>query len=400
MKILLLSPDRNLQGELAGYLGRQKLLVDLACDGEEGWHQLQTFAYDVLVLQAALPKLDGLTLCGRLRDIGNTVLILLLTEAGDSDTFARGLSSGADACLARPFQETMLLAQLHALSRGRGMRRAKATLDWGGLQLDPISRRVNFKGQSLTLNRKEYQLVELLLSHPTRVFSQSDIADRVWTLDEQLPTEATVRSHMRSLRRKLEKTGARDLIATHYGQGYCLNPALSPGPIRGMDSITENFWNEAMAANTRLQAEMVRREQVEADLRRTNAFLRAAQQVARIGCWEVDLSTREIYWTEELFLLHGLTPSRSAPTYEESLALIHPDDRALHDREIRTPALKGQAFEANLRIVRANDGQVRLVNARGGPVLDAKGKLTRLLGTTCDITRWGPADCPMPPFHG
>lgn len=116
--------------------------------------------------------------------------------------------------------------------------------------------------------------------------------------------------------------------------------------------------------------------------------LRTAQQVAQIGSWEVDVQTRITYWTEELFLIHGLEPNRPAPNHEEVLTLIHPEDLQLHEDAIRAPAMRGEAFEANLRIIRANDGEVRYINARGGPLFDANGNMIKLTGTTFDVTRW------------
>jgi DNA-binding response OmpR family regulator len=398
VKILLVAPNGERRDSLYRCLTGQNLVVDGADDGETAWHQLQTFLYDVIVLEAVAPGIDGPSLCRRLRKVGNPLLILLLVDAGDSETLAHGLECGADVCLAKPFTEKLLLANLRALARSRGFRRAKPTLSWGGLRLDPTARRVTCSGQELTVNRKEYQLLELFLSQPKQVFSQSDIADRLWTLDEQLPTQATVRSHMRSLRRKLEKSGHPELIQTRYGQGYCLDPSLGAeartvegkrsSTVAPMDNITANFWQEAMAANARLREEIERREQVEAQLRRSDAMLRTAQKVAQIGCWEYDIKTRQIFWTDELFDIHGLTPGPTAPNHDEVLALTHPDDLEIHEREVVLPAQRGQAFEANLRIVRANDGQVRTVNARGGPVFDASGAMVKITGTTFDITRW------------
>ena len=155
-----------------------------------------------------------------------------------------------------------------------------------------------------------------------------------------------------------------------------------------MDSITTNIWQELMTANACLQQEIEQRHQAEAQVRRSEMMLRTAQRVAQIGCWEADVSTQEIYWTEELFLIHGLSPEGPVPNYEESLGLIHPDDRQLHEEAIHAPALRGEPFEANLRIIRANDGEVRYINARGGPLFDANGKMVKLTGTTFDVTRW------------
>lgn len=397
MKILLVSPDPSLRSALHQVLSRHSFIVDSATDGEEAWELTQAFIYDVILLEAALPKLDGIHICRRLRDVGNAVLLLLIVESPGSETCVQGLDNGADAWLSKPVREPELMAQLLALSR-RGARRASPVLVWGPLRLDPTARQVTCQGQGLKLNRKEYQLLELFLNHPRQMFPHSEIADRLWTLDEQIPTDATIKSHIRSIRRKLEQVGPQDLIQTHYGQGYCLNPAydfgtqhpkpVPPSPELMMDSITANIWQELMTANVLLQQELEQRRQVEIQLRRSEAMLRSAQQVAQIGCWEVELETQQIYWTDELFLIHGLVPDRPAPSAQEVLTLIHPDDLQIHEELIRAPILRGEAFEANLRIVRVNDGAIRYINARGGPILDKAGKMIKLTGTTFDVTQW------------
>ena len=398
MKILLLSADKNLRNKLYQELSRQSLIVDVATEGEEAWDLLRSFMYDVVLLEAALPKMDGLTLCRRLREVGNPVLILLMIEPNDAETCIQGLEIGADACLAKPIQPPNLMAHLRALAR-RGMRRASPKLSWGPLLLDPTARRVTCQGQDVKLNRKEYQILELLLGHPRQMFSRSTLGDRLWTLDEEVPSDATIKSHIRSLRRKLEKAGgAEDLIQTHYGQGYCLNPAYDPGtqssqrgapmPELMMDSITANIWQELMTANARLHQEIEQRKQIEAQLRRSEMMLRTAQRVAQIGCWEFDIHTRETYWTEELYLIHGLDPSGPVPTEAAVMAMIHPEDRQLHEEAIRAPALRREPFEVNLRIIRSSDGAVRHINARGGPLFDAEGKMVKLTGTAFDVTQW------------
>ncbi|PZV13010.1 MAG: transcriptional regulator [Pseudanabaena sp.] len=397
MKILLVSPDPSLRSTLHRILSRHSLIVDGATDGEDAWELTQAYVYDAILLEAALPKLDGINFCRRLRDVGNPVLSLLIVESPGSDTCIQGLENGADAWLSKPVQEPELMAQLLALSR-RGARRASPVLVWGPLQLAPTARQVTCQGQVLKLNRKEYQLLNLFLNHPRQMFSHSEIGDRLWALDEQLPTDATIKSHIRSIRRKLEQVSTQNLIQTHYGQGYCLNPVYDPGPKLPktvpptselmMDSITANIWQELMTANFLLQQELEQRRQVEIKLRRSEMMLSSAQRVAQIGCWEVDLQSQQIYWTDELFLIHGLAPNRPAPSPEEVLTLIHPDDLQIHEKLIRTPALRGEAFEANLRIVRVNDGEIRYINARGGPILDNLGKMIKLTGTIFDVTQW------------
>ncbi|MBD2426948.1 response regulator [Phormidium sp. FACHB-1136] len=396
MKILLVSADKILRHTLHQTLSRHGFIVDLATDGEDAWDLLQAFMYDLVLLEALLPRLDGVSFCRRLRNVGNPILVLLMTEAQPSEHCVQGLDSGADACLPKPIQEPELLAHLRALSR-RGLRRASTTLAWGPLTLNPTARQVLCQGQVVKVNRKEYQLLELLLSYPRQMFSCSDMGDRLWPLEDSLPTDATLKSHIRSIRRKLEQAGVQDLIQTHYGQGYCLNPRYDPGskpahrpdtmPDMMMDSITANIWQELMAANARLTQEIEQRKQIEAQLRRSETMLRNAQRVAQIGCWEATISTREVYWTEELYLIHGFDPSDPPPTPEQIEALIHPDDQQLHADVIQAAAQRGEAFEANLRIIRA-DGEVRYINARGGPLFDDDGKMVKLTGTTFDVTRW------------
>lgn len=395
MKILLVSAEQGRQKTLRQTLSRHSFVVDLASDGEEAWDLLQAFRYDVVLLEAQLPTLDGLSLCRRLREVGNPVLLLLMVEADESTTGVQGLDHGADAYLTLPIQEAELLAHLHALAR-RDFRRASPTFVWGPLRLDPTAQQVTCQGQVLKLNRKEYQLLELFLNHPRQMFSRSDMGDRLWPMASDLPTDATIKSHIRSIRRKLEQAGVPDFIQTHYGQGYCLDPAYDPGrktnlpittlPEMMMDSITANIWQELMTANARLTQEIDQRKQIEAQLRRSEMMLRNAQRVAQIGCWLFDLHTRENYWTEELFLIHGLDPNGPTPNESEVLAMIHPEDRHIHEESIRRLALKRQPFEANLRIIRPNDGEIRLINARGGPLFDNDGQVTQLTGTTFDIT--------------
>ena len=397
MKILLVSPHQSLQSKMHQTLSLRKFIVDLATDGEEAWALLQTFVYDLLVLEAIMPmpKLDGLQLCHRLRKVGNPVLILLLVEKSKGKLCIEGLNSGADACLTKPFQDSELLAHIHSLSR-RVVHRASSLLNWGPLSLNPTACSVTCHGQPLKLNRKEYQLIELFLSHPRQMFPRQKIGDRLWTLDEQLPTDATIKSHIRSLRRKLEQVGIQDLIQTHYRQGYRLNPTYEipskscqlPLPIlqKKMDSITAHIWQELMSANARLQQEIEQHREVESQLRRSETMLRNAQRIAQVGCWYMDIHTREIYWTEELFLIHGLDPSGSPPSPEELLSLIHPDDRQIYEETIRTPAIRREKFEANLRIIRADNGEVGYINARGGPLYDSEGKVIKLTGTTFEFT--------------
>lgn len=135
-----------------------------------------------------------------------------------------GLESGADDYLVKPFDMQELLARIRALSR-RFSEPSTTILACGKLQLNPQMREISYDGKAIPFSRKEYLLIELFLLHPQRVFSRSDIVDHLWSLDN-LPTEDTVKSHIRRIRRKLGEVGAEDLIETLYGHGYRINPVF------------------------------------------------------------------------------------------------------------------------------------------------------------------------------
>ena len=393
MRLLLTVADTPRQPDLFPWLTRQGMVVDRAWSGDEAWNLLQAFPYDLVLLAVNLPKLDGLSLCRRLRQVGNPVLIVLLLEVANPDLEAQALDCGADACLAPPMPEITLLAHLRALAR-RGGGRADPALHWGPVQIDPAACQATCNGQALPLNRKEYQLLALFLRHPHQVFSLNDLGHHLWSLADAPPSDATIKSHISHLRRKLTQAGSRGLIQTRHGQGYGLatvprhDDRPSPPPsAASMDTITAHIWQELMAANARLYQEIEQRKTIETQLRRSETMLRTAQRVAHIGCWEADAQTGETYWTEELFHIHGLDPNQPAPNAAQVLAYIYPDDLAIHHEKIVIPATRGETFEVNLRILRA-DGDVRYVNVRGGPIFDEAGHLVRLIGTTFDITRW------------
>lgn len=397
MRVLLAVADQHLRTTLQTTLVKHHFVVDLATEGEAAWELLQAFIYDVVLLEPACSELDGLSLCRRLRSIGHPVLILLIVESADPVAGIQGLERGADAYLVKPVQEKALLAQIGALTR-RGRHRASPFWVWGPLSLDPIAQQVTGHGQVLKFNRKEYQILELLLTHPRQMFSCSTIGDRLWTLDEALPTNATIKSHIRSIRRKLEQVGILDFIQTYYAQGYRLNSDYAPDPdpctlVSPMsdntrDNITANLWQELMSANAQLQQEIERRTQIERRLRRSEMLLRQAQQAAQIGYWEYELRTGETFWSEELYHIYGLDPNLAPLSPEEQPALIYPQDRHKFDQDVQTPARQKRNFESNFRIIRVDTQEIRYINARGGPIHDQSGQIIRLAGTAFDVTRW------------
>lgn len=221
MKILFVEDDERIAQPLAEDLRHQYHIVDIAEDGIRGWEYAQLGAYDLILLDWMLPRLDGITLCKRLRAAGYTVPILMLTAKDTTTDKVIGLDAGADDYLIKPFELEELSARVRALSR-RSLETRQPVLICGDLRLDPSTCNVTFGEKELSLTPKEYMILELFLRNPTVVFSRAILLDKLWEVGK-LPTQETIKTHITSLRRKLKEAGgSEDLIETVYGVGYCL----------------------------------------------------------------------------------------------------------------------------------------------------------------------------------
>lgn len=228
MKLLLIEDDEALAKLLIRQLTLQNYVVDRVADGETGWSYASTFDYDLILLDWMLPRLSGLQLCQRLREEGYQVPILLLTAREQQTDKLRGLESGADDYLVKPFDIDELLARIRVLVR-RATSDPQLELTWDSLCLDPSSCDVTYRGRPVALTAKEYALLELFLRHRHQVFSASALLDQIWSSDEY-PSEATARSHIRGLRQKLKAAGAAsDMIETIRGLGYRLKTEAADG---------------------------------------------------------------------------------------------------------------------------------------------------------------------------
>lgn len=222
MKILLVDDDEQLAAALTEVLiDKQNYIVDAVTDGEMGWEFIEATVYDLIILDIMLPKLNGISLCQRLRGIGNMTPVLMLTAKDLSSDRVIGLDAGADDYVVKPFDLPELLARIRALLR-RGNVNLLPILEWGDLYLDSSNCQVTYQEQPMRLTPKEYGILDLLLRHQGKLVSRDKIIDHLWTLDHP-PSEETVKVHLKSLRRKLKAVGApADLVETVYGFGYRL----------------------------------------------------------------------------------------------------------------------------------------------------------------------------------
>ncbi len=321
MRILLVEDDVHTQEILQVALTEQHFLVDQATDGEMAWEMLQQFAYDLVLLDVMLPRLDGIELCHRLRQAKNPVLIMLLTARDSLTDKLLGLESGADDYLTKPINLQELIAHIRTLTR-RHPTAATPVLRCDRLCLNPTSREVTYDGQPLKIGRKEYLILELLLRHPHQVFSRTEVIDRLWSLDQEIPTEATVKSHIRSIRRKLEQVGAEDLIETLYGQGYRLNPALlspadqplSASAVEEVNNLTAQVWQRAYA---KCLVQITELEQAIASLQagtldeplRQQAIFKAHKLAGSLGVFGFDVAAQLAQQVEDQFRQASISPA-------------------------------------------------------------------------------------------
>lgn len=224
MRILLVEDDEVLLNVLLQSLTSQHYIVDAVEDGQTAWEYAQTASYDLILMDVGLPKLDGITLCQRLRANGCTKPILLITARDASSDRIRGLDAGADDYLIKPLDLGELQARVRALLRRKEVAHT-TILQVGELRLDPGNCQVSYAEKLLNLTPKEYSLLELFLRNPSRVFSRAQIIDHLWTLDDP-PLEESVKAHIKGLRQKLKVAGAVDWIENVYGIGYRLQPPI------------------------------------------------------------------------------------------------------------------------------------------------------------------------------
>jgi DNA-binding response OmpR family regulator len=231
MKLLLVEDNRQLADQLADVLSDQHYVVDVARDGEEGWDLISYTHYDLVLLDVTLPKLDGVSLCRKMRDRGYQTPVIMLTARTTAGDKVVGLDAGADDYLAKPVALNELMARLRALLR-RNHRELVPYLEQGKLKLDPNGCQVTYDGQPVKLSPKEYLMLELFLRNSQRIYSRKAILDQLWGLDAELPGEDTVKAHVKGLRQRLRAVGVENLIQSVYGLGYRLNPEyVEPLPV-------------------------------------------------------------------------------------------------------------------------------------------------------------------------
>jgi DNA-binding response OmpR family regulator len=220
MRILLVEDEHSLAVVLKRGLEEHTYAVDLAKDGEEALAFVSTEPYDLVILDVMLPDVDGYTVCRQLRAEHHNMAVLMLTARDAVEDRVKGLDSGADDYLVKPFDPRELLARVRALLR-RDRHERDPLLRVGDIVLDATSREVRRGERSIELTTREYAILELFVRNPDRVLSREEIAQHVWPFDFTAMSNV-IDVYVGTLRRKLGDNEEPRLLRTVRGTGYML----------------------------------------------------------------------------------------------------------------------------------------------------------------------------------
>jgi two-component system OmpR family response regulator len=225
MRILLVEDDEVISSFVVKGLREAGFAVDRAADGEDGLHLALTEPYDVIIVDLMLPKMDGLSLIASVRDLKPNIPLMILSAKRSVDDRVKGLQTGSDDYLTKPFAFSELLARVHALIRRATGAPNPTRLEVADLVMDLLSREVTRSGQRIELQPKEFILLEYLMRNAARVVSKTMIMEHVWDLNFD-PQTNIVEARMSKLREKIDKDHDKKLIHTIRGAGYILKKTL------------------------------------------------------------------------------------------------------------------------------------------------------------------------------
>lgn len=219
-KILIVEDELDLAGPISDSLGRQHHVVEVVDNGSAALDRLRIYKYDLIILDWMLPGLSGRDVLAGFRSAGGTTPVLMLTARTAVEDKEAGLDAGADDYLTKPFHLKELHARVRALLR-RPQGLSGKVLKVRDLCLDPIARTVSKNGQEIHLLPKEFSLLEFFMRHPNQVFSAEALMERIWESDT-LALSDTIRTHIKTLRKKIDTAKQPSLISTVHGMGYKL----------------------------------------------------------------------------------------------------------------------------------------------------------------------------------
>ncbi len=220
MRILVVEDEKKVASFIRKGLEEQSYVVETAFDGLEGERLALKNDYDAIILDVLLPKQDGIATCQKIRMKKIDTPVLILTALGETDDKVRGLDSGADDYLTKPFHFEELLARVRALLRRKSQDKS-TLLQARDLVLDPVTRRVERAGRQIRLTSREFALLEYLLRNKGQILSRANLAQHVWNVSFDMDSNV-IDVYVKLLRQKIDKEFDTPLIHTMVGAGYVL----------------------------------------------------------------------------------------------------------------------------------------------------------------------------------
>lgn len=223
--LILIAEDEPAQMELLRYnMESADFRTVVATDGASALALVEEETPDLVVLDWMLPELSGIEVCRRIRARAEsrTLPVIMLTARGEESDRVRGLETGADDYLVKPFSQAELIARIRALLRRSRPGLSGEQLSYGGIMMDIASHRVSRDNMPVQLGPTEFRMLRFLLERPGRVYSREQLLDQIWGRDVYVESR-TVDVHIRRLRMALDVEGAPDIIRTVRGAGYSLD---------------------------------------------------------------------------------------------------------------------------------------------------------------------------------
>ncbi len=222
MNLLLVEDDPGIAGMISKGLGEEGYTVSVAPDGNIGLEMALDNNYDLLILDIMLPGINGLELCKTIRKARIDAPVIMLTALGTTDNVIKGLDTGADDYVVKPFKFAELLARVKALIRRRsGAYTENNKLVLADLILDPDAKTTSRAGQDINLTSTEYRMLEYFMKNQRKVVSRIDLLENVWGIDFNMATNV-VDVYVNYLRKKIDKDFEPKLLHTVIGMGYIL----------------------------------------------------------------------------------------------------------------------------------------------------------------------------------
>ena len=222
-RVLVVDDEKLIVKGISFSLEQDGMDVDCAYDGEEALELAKSNAYDMILLDVMLPKMTGFEVCQQIREFSNTPIVMLTAKGEDMDKIL-GLEYGADDYITKPFNILEVKARIKAIMRRTGKknddRDAEKIIENRDMRLDCDGRRVYIKNREVNLTAKEFEVLELLMKNPNKVYSRENLLNIIWGSD--YPGDVrTVDVHIRRLREKIESTPSEPVyVHTKWGVGY------------------------------------------------------------------------------------------------------------------------------------------------------------------------------------